>query len=74
MTAAITTTSTTLEGQFLEISRELELAEQAEGLNNISLSPNINSNSLTVTATVPITFSGTGNQLSIAASEYIGVT
>jgi hypothetical protein len=71
MATAITTSSPTLEGQLLEVARELEVAEQAAGLNQTSLSFNIETKVVTVTVRLPLTISGSGEQIVFTAGEYI---
>lgn len=71
MTAAITTTSATLEGQLLEVARELELAEQAASLNQIRLALNLDRKTCTITAVLPLTISGSADNLTVTADEYI---
>jgi hypothetical protein len=73
MAASITTESTTLEGQFLELARELEVAEQGEGLNRMNISFNVNAGTVIITATLPATFGGTGNAMTFSVSEYLGL-
>ena len=71
MAAAITTTAATLEGQLLEVARELELAEQAASLNNITIALNVDNKTTTITARLPLTISGSGESLTLSAAEYI---
>ena len=61
MAAAITTTATTIEGQFLEIAakiQELELAVPVDTRpNNMTLTPDLEGLVMNVTASIPITYS-----------------
>jgi hypothetical protein len=75
MSSAITTTATTLPGQFLEIARELQEAELsiAEGLrpNNIQITTDVENLTVTITSTLPISFGGTGGAMSFTANDYL---
>lgn len=78
MAASFTTTATTLEGQALEIGRELQKAEEAYNLanpntpvNNTQLSTDFEANQITITITLPVAVTGTGNQLAIASAPYL---
>ncbi len=75
MAAAFTTTSTSLEGQILELARELqelELAEPAdERPNRIGIAPDFEGLEVTITVTLPITLSGSGNNLTFSADTYL---
>jgi len=76
MAAAITTTSTTLEGQALEVARALQQAELAvtpatARPNRITLTPNLEDGEITIALTLPISMGGTGNSLAIQANPYL---
>ncbi len=75
MAAAFTTTASTIEGQVLELAREiqeLELAIPEETRpNNIGIAIDLEALTATVNITLPIVLSGTGNSMSIAASAYL---
>lgn len=75
MATAHTTTSVTIEGQLLELFRELQEQEAAipedTRPNRVSLAFDLEGQQATLTATLPITLSGTGNQVAIAAGAYL---
>ncbi len=75
MAAPITTTATTLEGQVLEVARslqELELNIPPDNRpNNVSIAPDFEALTVTISITLPIVLSGTGNQVSFAAGTYL---
>lgn len=75
MAAAITTTSATIEGQLLEVARELQEAELAiveeNRPNRVGLNLDVDALQVTVTVQLPVTFSGTGGAFSIAATPYL---
>lgn len=75
MAASITTTATTLEGQLLEVARELvelELAIPTDTRpDNAQIAIDLENLTVTVTASLPITLSGTGANIAIAAGEYL---
>lgn len=74
MSVAIDTTSTTLPGQFLEVSRAMQSAELAINAatrpNNVQITTDYENLTTTVTVTLPIAISGAGNALTISASDY----
>lgn len=75
MAAAITTTATTLEGQLVEILREMESREQAvaadQRQNRVSV--NISGDNSTLTASVLLATStgGSGGQFAVSPVEYL---
>ena len=76
MAAAVTTSATTVEGQFLEVARELQGLEAAQStadlpLNNVQIDTDIETGLVTITATLPATLSGTGGALTLTAGEYL---
>ncbi|AFY60527.1 hypothetical protein [Synechococcus sp. PCC 6312] len=75
MASAITTTATSLEGQALEVARELvelELAVPEDTRpDNAQIAIDLEGLVATVTIALPITISGSGANLSIAAGEYL---
>jgi hypothetical protein len=75
MAAAMVTTSTTLEGQFLEVARELLDAELAlpvaDRPGNITITPSFGRTTVNITGTLPITVSGVGNQYAFSANTYL---
>ena len=76
MAAAVSSTATTAEGQFLDIARELQVLESAQStdetpLNNVQIDTDIENGTVTVTATLPITLGGTAGALTVTAGEYL---
>jgi hypothetical protein len=78
MAAAFTTTATTLEGQVLELARQLQAGEQAFNtanpntpVNNATLTPDLEGQTIAIAINLPIAVSGTGNQLTVAATPYL---
>lgn len=76
MAAAVSSTATTAEGQFLDIARELQLLEAAQStdetpLNNIQLDTDIEAGTVTVTAILPITLGGQAGALTVTAAPYL---
>ena len=76
MAATVSSPATTVEGQCLEIARELQLLEAAQStdeipLNNVQIDTDIETGTVTVTATLPITLSGTAGALTVTAGEYL---
>lgn len=75
MAAAITTTSTTLEAQFLEVAIALQNAEVALNTtpvtNRVTIAPGIEAGTTTVTATLPTVLSSSASgQLVLTATPY----
>lgn len=75
MAAGITPIATTLEGQLFEIVRELqerELALPADTRpDRVQISLDVEAKEATMTVSLPISFSGTGNGISLAAQPYL---
>ena len=76
MAAAVTTSATTAEGQFLEVARELQSLEAAQStadtpINNIQIDTDIENELVTITATLPATLSGAGGALTLTAGTYL---
>lgn len=75
MAAAFTTTATSLEGQFMELAREiqeLELAIPVETRpNNITITPDFEALVCNITVALPITLSGTGASITAVAAPYL---
>lgn len=73
MAASITTTATTLEGQALEIVREIQVAEKAKGeeFNNVVIQPDIESGTISISMILPASFGGTGGGFSMTVTEYL---
>ncbi|MFG6105671.1 hypothetical protein U2F10_25725 [Leptothoe sp. EHU-05/26/07-4] len=76
MAAAITTTATSIEGQALEVARELQVLEAAQStadvpLNNVQIDTDIESGLVSITMTLPTALSGTGGAFTVSASEYL---
>lgn len=76
MAAAVTTSATSVEGQALEIARELQVLEAAQStdeapLNNVQIDTDIESGLITITMSLPAALSGTGGAVTMSASEYL---
>ncbi|AFY62088.1 hypothetical protein [Synechococcus sp. PCC 6312] len=75
MAAAHITTSTTLEGQILELARVAQLAELAvpeeDRPDNITIQPDFEEQTVSLRVTLPIMISGAGGELTIEADEYL---
>lgn len=76
MAVAVSSTATTVEGQFLDIARELQILEAAQStdetpLNNVQLDTDIEAGTVTVSATLPITLGGSAGALTVTAAEYL---
>ncbi|MBE9064145.1 hypothetical protein [cf. Phormidesmis sp. LEGE 11477] len=72
MAAAITTSSTTIEGQVLEVAREMQVAESAlEDVNNVAIDIDVEGLVATISVTIPLVLSGTGGSVSFAADTYL---
>lgn len=66
----ITTTSTTIHGQFLEVAIALEKVVDSAGfgINRVTIDPDTQTGLLTVTATIPIEVEREADQITIKAS------
>ena len=74
MAAPITTTSTTLEGQLVEVASALQEAEAAvtdNPENRVSLQFDLDNNSIGVQANVSAVFSHVGGKASMEATSYL---
>ncbi|MGD1858160.1 MAG: hypothetical protein ACFB2W_28320 [Leptolyngbyaceae cyanobacterium] len=76
MAAAVSSTATTAEGQFLDIARELQVLEAAQStddtpLNNVQIDTDLEAGTVTVSATLPITLGGAAGALTVTAGEYL---
>jgi hypothetical protein len=75
MAAPFTTTSTTLEGQMLEVARELNDADLAlpetERTGRTTMSFDFAALEVTIVQTLPITLAGTGNAITVSAAPYL---
>lgn len=77
MAAAITTTSTTLEGQLLEILSEVQALEATPSSNTsnrnfVSLTVNTDTSIATATVNLPISFAvGTSGKMEVTATSYL---
>lgn len=74
MAAPITSTATNLVAQLLEVAGAVQSAELAIPVetrpDNISLTPDTESNTITISATIPVTFASTGGAISFTAVDY----
>lgn len=75
MAASITMNSTTIEGQLLEIVRELHELEQAVPLatrpNRVSIIFDVEAESVLLTARLQTNQTGIGNQVAFSAVPYL---
>ena len=76
MAAAVTTSATSIEGQALEIARELQNLEAAQStadipLNNVQIDTDIENGLVSITMSLPVALSGTGGAVTLSASEYL---
>jgi hypothetical protein len=75
MAASITTTATTLEGQFIELAGEIQekelLMPEASRPNRIQIEPDPDALTITITAEIPATFNATGGTISLVAGSYL---
>ena len=73
MAAAITTSSTTLEGQALEILAELQEQESAnpENDNRVTIGVDIEAGQVDLSVSLPATITSSGGSVSIQAQEYL---
>lgn len=78
MAAAITTTATTLEGQLLEVAREIEELEnaileanQSETNQRLTLAVDPATETVTISVALPVTVGGAGGALTFTAAAYL---
>lgn len=75
MASAITTVSTTLEEQFIEVANALASLEKVvvdpPNPNNIAIIVGYETNQIQVTATLPMTVTPEGTGFKIVANEYL---
>lgn len=75
MAAAITTVSTTLEGQMLEVANALASAEklitEPPIPNRIAITPGYETNEIAINCTLPATYTAEGSGFLVEAEEYI---
>ncbi|NET38556.1 MAG: hypothetical protein F6K19_42275 [Cyanothece sp. SIO1E1] len=72
MAASVATTATTLEGQALEIAREMQVLESAQGTENrVAINTDIENNQATITIVLPVNLEGTGGALQLTAGTYL---
>lgn len=75
MAASISTVATTLEGQLVEVLREIEAREQAvpadERQNRVSITVSGDNSTLTASVLLATTTVGTGGQFGVAPVEYL---
>ena len=77
MAAAITTTATSVEKQLFEVAAAIQDLEQAAATADPTFTPlltlaiDAEGGTVTVTATLPATVTGTGGTLSFAPQEYL---
>jgi hypothetical protein len=75
MSAAITTTATSLPAQALEVLSALQVAEAAstaiEPPNNVDITTDVDNSQVTITVTLPVTFSASGTGIKFTATDYL---
>lgn len=77
MAAAITTTATTLEGQYVEVAIAMQNAEKTAAAADpdfeprLTLAPDAEGGTLTISATLPVTLGGTAGNLSLTPQPYL---
>lgn len=77
MAASITTTGTTLESQLIEVATAMQLAEAVAVAadetfeERVTISPDTDGGTITVSATIPAVITGTAGNLQFAPSEYL---
>jgi DUF4097 and DUF4098 domain-containing protein YvlB len=76
MAAAITTTSTTLEAQLLEIAGNVQVTEAAQStadveLNNCQIDYDLEAGTVSISVILPITVAMNAGKLEMSASEYL---
>ncbi|WP_416671591.1 hypothetical protein [Egbenema bharatensis] len=74
MASPVTLTSTSLEGQVLEVAAAMQVAEASTPIetrqNLISITPNPDGGFVTIVANIPATIAVSGNGFTIAATPY----
>jgi hypothetical protein len=75
MAAAITTSATTIEAQALEVAAAMQLLEAAEDpvLNRVTVQPNTEAGTVSITITLPVALGQTAGVVSYTAQEYLGL-
>lgn len=77
MAAAMTTTATTIEAQILEVATEMQTQESAAAAadetfeERVTISPDTEGGTVTISLTLPVTVSGSGGALQFTPSEYL---
>ena len=76
MATAVPPTAPTIEGQALELARELQTLESAQStaelpLNNVQIDTDIEGGLITVTMQLPVELGGTGADLTLSAGVYL---
>ncbi|MEO1682642.1 MAG: hypothetical protein AAFS06_05205 [Cyanobacteria bacterium J06631_12] len=74
MAAAISTTSTTLEGQLAEVAAALQVAEAAvteNPQNRVDLQFDVENGAVAITVNLPATFSHNGSTISMEPTAYV---
>lgn len=76
MAASVTTASTTLEAQLLEIAGEVQVLEQTQStdelpLNNCQIDFDLEEGTVSITAILPITYAVVAGNVSIEAGTYL---
>ena len=78
MAAAITTTATTLEGQLIEVVRELEeleiaipAAQKTAENQRLSISTDFDNALVSIAIALPVTVGGTGGAITVTAAAYL---
>ena len=76
MTASITTTSTTLEAQLLEVAGNVQVTEAAQStadveLNNCQIDFDLEAGTVSISAILPISTAMVSGKLEMVAQEYL---
>jgi hypothetical protein len=75
MAAAATLSATSLEGQALEVARLIQSAELAIAAdtrpNNVTIAPDLEAQTVTLTITLPVVLSGSGGAFTLTAGTYL---
>ena len=76
MAAPVSSSAATIESQFVDIARELQALEAAQStdeapLNNVQIDTDIESGTITVTATIPAVLGGSAGAVTLTAGEYL---
>ncbi|NET40046.1 MAG: hypothetical protein F6K19_50230 [Cyanothece sp. SIO1E1] len=72
MAASVATTATTLEGQALEIAREMQVLESDQGAENrVAINTDIENGQATITIVLPVSLGGDGGALELTAGSYL---